>query len=66
MPKVMHVYYLLANLKCKKSRNLGTRRESGVSQVVSFLGFPGLPEKGDSWVGQPGSLSSCVAGDVFI
>lgn len=30
------------------------------------LGQPGLSKRGASWVGQPGSLSSCITGNVFI
>jgi len=31
--------------------------------MISYLGHPGLSRRKDSWVGQPGSLSSCIAGD---
>lgn len=34
-----------------------------VTQVVHDLGHPGLSKRGTSWGGQPGSLSSCIAGD---
>lgn len=35
-------------------------------QMVHYLGHPGLSERGTSWVGRPGSLSSCVVCNVFI
>ena len=37
-----------------------------MTQMVSHLGHLGLSRWEDSWVGQPGSLSSSVAGDVFV
>lgn len=40
--------------------------ESRVTQMVSYLGQPGLSKRGTSWVGQFGSLSSGVVGNVFI
>lgn len=40
--------------------------KSRVTTEVTYLGHPGLSIKGTSWVGSPGSVSSCVAGNVFI
>lgn len=37
-----------------------------VMQKISYLGDPGLSKRGILWVGWPGSLSSCVVGNVFI
>lgn len=33
--------------------------------MVIYLGQQGLSKSRTSWVGQPGSLPSCVAGTVF-
>lgn len=40
--------------------------KSGVTQLVSFPGYLGLPKKKISWAGTAGSLSSCVARNMFI
>ena len=40
--------------------------KSRVSQMIGYLGQPGLSERETSWVGWPGSLYSCIAGSGFI
>lgn len=40
--------------------------KSRVTQAVSYLSDPGLSRRGASWVEQPGSFSSCVAGNMCI
>ena len=37
-----------------------------VTHAFSYLGRPELSKRGTSGVGQPGFLSLCVAGNVFI
>ena len=47
-------------------RHLHYKKERLTVSASSPLGHPGLSKRGTSWVEQPGSLSSCVAGSVFI
>lgn len=50
------LYWRIQNLREGIRAQEGT---SGVPQAVSYLGCPGVSERGPPWVGQPGSLSSC-------
>lgn len=57
------IYWWIKNIRA------GIKPWGGKSRVtteVAYLGHPGLSIKGTSWVGSPGSVSSCVAGNVFI
>lgn len=58
MPRVLHVLSLLVNLTDKRESVEGKRKP--------LNGHPELSERGTSWVGQPGPLSSSVSGDVLI
>lgn len=40
----LRIHSLLANLK-HKSRDLGARGRSGISQVVSYLGYPEISKR---------------------
>lgn len=65
VPRVFWVHSILGNL------NIGAEikvwdRKSRVTQKVSDRGQTGLPKRRTLWVGWPGSLTSCVAANVFI
>lgn len=57
---------LLVNVKPHNSGNSAWEGKSRVVPAVSNLGHPGFSARRRSWVGWPGSLSSCVAGNVCI
>lgn len=65
VPRIFWVHSMLVNLNIRAEIKVWERKSS-IPQKVSDGGQPGLPKKGTLWVGCPGSLTSCVAGNVFI
>ena len=58
---VLRVHSLLVNFKFRAGMRVWVGR-SGVTQVMRFLGYSGLPERRLSWLGQPSFLSRCFDG----
>ena len=64
MPRVLWIYsWQILNIRAGIREWEG---KSGITEVVSYLGYPGLSKSGTSWAGQLGFLFSCFTTDCVI
>ena len=64
MPRVLWIYsWQILNIRAGIREWEG---KSGITEVVSYLGYPGLSKRGTSWAGQLGFLFSCFTTDCLI